>query len=69
MDVRETKKLGAGSYIYPTYMRVACLLGLTAATIAAQQVDQIRVGAHLNTPPQPHMSTPDGYNMAARSQS
>ena len=37
-------------------MRVAWVLGLTAAITAAQQVDEVRVTAHLYTPPQPHIS-------------
>lgn len=37
-------------------MRVAWVLGLTAAITTAQQVDEVRVTAHLYTPPQPHLS-------------
>jgi hypothetical protein len=51
-------------------MSAAWIPGVTAA----QQVDEVRVSAHLYTPPQPRISTlalhalPGGYQMAAQYQ-
>jgi len=73
MDVRGAEKLGADSYILD-HMRVAWVLGVTAAITAAQQIDEARVSAHLYTPPQPHISTlglhalPGGCKMAVQNQ-